>query len=113
MAQSNQTRRGFLKRAALTGAGAYCLAGTSSAKAAESAIPHLATNQYPWLTFYRRDGRDLGAELDAAVGEMAAAGLDGLEPLATSPADVDWSRLLDSPSTDAELSINDIELDVS
>ncbi len=28
-------------------------------------------------------------------------------------ADVDWSRLLDSPSGEADLSINDIELDVS
>jgi len=32
---------------------------------------------------------------------------------ATSPADVDWSRLLDVPNPDADLSINDIELDVS
>jgi DnaK suppressor protein len=32
---------------------------------------------------------------------------------ATSPADVDWSRLLDSPAGDAELSIRDIEMDVS
>ncbi len=32
---------------------------------------------------------------------------------ATSPADVDWSRLLDTPSTDTDLSISDIELDVS
>ena len=31
---------------------------------------------------------------------------------ATSPADVDWSRLLDTPAPDVELSINDIELDV-
>ncbi len=31
---------------------------------------------------------------------------------AASPADVDWSRLLDTPAPDAELSINDIELDV-
>ena len=31
---------------------------------------------------------------------------------ATSPADVDWSRLLDTPAPDTELSINDIELDV-
>ena len=30
-----------------------------------------------------------------------------------SGADVDWSRLLDSSGGDAELSINDIELDVS
>lgn len=32
---------------------------------------------------------------------------------ATSAADVDWSRLLDLPANDADLSINDIELDVS
>jgi DnaK suppressor protein len=32
---------------------------------------------------------------------------------ATSPADVDWSRLLDSPAGEADLSIKDIELDVS
>ncbi len=32
---------------------------------------------------------------------------------ATSAADVDWSRLLDSPAQDSDLSINDIEIDVS
>ena len=32
---------------------------------------------------------------------------------AASPSDVDWSRLLDTPSGDTELSINDIEIDVS
>ena len=32
---------------------------------------------------------------------------------ATSPADVDWSRLLETPADDGELSINDIEIDVS
>jgi len=32
---------------------------------------------------------------------------------ATSSADVDWSRLLDVPGNDADVSINDIELDVS
>jgi len=32
---------------------------------------------------------------------------------ATSPADVDWSRLLDHPAGDADLSIRDIEMDVS
>lgn len=32
---------------------------------------------------------------------------------ATSAADVDWSRLLDVPGADAEMSINDIEIDVS
>jgi DnaK suppressor protein len=32
---------------------------------------------------------------------------------AASPSDVDWSRLLDTPAGDADLSINDIEIDVS
>ena len=32
---------------------------------------------------------------------------------ASSSSDVDWSRLLDVPGNDAELSINDIEIDVS
>ncbi len=32
---------------------------------------------------------------------------------ATSAADVDWSRMLDTPNADAEMSIGDIELDVS
>jgi DnaK suppressor protein len=32
---------------------------------------------------------------------------------AASAADVDWSRLLDMPGNDAELSINDLEIDVS
>jgi DnaK suppressor protein len=32
---------------------------------------------------------------------------------AASPADVDWSRLLDNPAGDADLSIRDIEMDVS
>ncbi|MBN1394453.1 MAG: TraR/DksA family transcriptional regulator [Pirellulales bacterium] len=32
---------------------------------------------------------------------------------AASPADVDWSRLLDSSGGDVDLSLNDIEMDVS
>jgi hypothetical protein len=31
----------------------------------------------------------------------------------TNAADVDWSRLLDTPGPDVDMSINDIELDVS
>jgi hypothetical protein len=31
----------------------------------------------------------------------------------SNSADVDWSRLLDTSSGDSDLSINDIELDVS
>ena len=50
---------------------------------------HLATNQYPWSTFFRRDGRDFEKDLDAGLGEVAAAELDGFEPIVTSAQQVD------------------------
>ena len=45
---------------------------------------HLSTNEYPWGTFYGRDGRDFGKELDAGYGEVAASGLNGIEPFGSS-----------------------------
>ncbi|HSV73100.1 MAG TPA: sugar phosphate isomerase/epimerase [Chthonomonadales bacterium] len=50
---------------------------------------HLATNVYPWHTFYQREGRDFGASLDAGLREVREAGLDGFEPILNAPADVD------------------------
>ena len=41
----------------------------------------LATNQYPWITFYRREGKDFNALLDQGLGEVAQAGLQGFEPI--------------------------------
>ncbi len=49
---------------------------------------HVAGNQYPWGTYYRRENRDPARELDAALREAAAAGLNGFEPLARSAGDV-------------------------
>jgi inosose dehydratase len=49
---------------------------------------HVATNVYPWFTFYGREKRDFYKDLDASLAEVAAAGLDGFEPIASSPADV-------------------------
>lgn len=50
---------------------------------------HLATNQYPWSTFYGRDGRRFEDDLDAGLREIAAAGLNGFEPIANSPQDIE------------------------
>ena len=61
----------------------------------ESNIPMARLNALPYATYCITCQR-----------EMERQG-------ATSAADVDWSRLLDSPNSDAELSISDIELDVS
>ena len=50
---------------------------------------HLATNQYPWSTFYGRDGRTFEKDLDAGLREVAASGLNGYESIANSPQDVE------------------------
>jgi inosose dehydratase len=57
---------------------------------------HLSTNEYPWGTFYGRDGRDFGKEIDAGYGEVAASGLNGIEPFGASPQQVErLGELLD------------------
>ncbi len=78
------TRRTFLASAA-------CAAAATAGPLGAAPRKHVpvSTNQYPWLTFYRREGRNFNAELDAALSEIAASGLDGLEPLVRSEADID------------------------
>lgn len=90
MTTSESSRRAFLGRLGLVAAGAVA-AGTTAGKAAAKQPDklHLATNQYPWLTFYRRDGRDWNASVDAGLAEVAQAGLNGFEPLATGPDQID------------------------
>jgi inosose dehydratase len=57
---------------------------------------HLSTNEYPWGTFYGRDGRNFGQEQDAGFGEVAASGLNGIEPFGSSPQQVErLGELLD------------------
>ncbi|MHC4425370.1 MAG: sugar phosphate isomerase/epimerase family protein [Planctomycetota bacterium] len=84
------SRRRFVKDAAL--AGGAMLAGVRAAGAAEQksrAKLHLACNQYPWLVFYAREQRNFSAELDEGLGEVAASGCDGFEPLANNPQEID------------------------
>jgi inosose dehydratase len=75
------------RRLFLAGAGAAC-AGAAGATPPAGPPLHLATNEYPWGTFYARENRNLAESLDTALGEVAAAGLNGYEPLARSPEDV-------------------------
>ncbi len=95
MLKHRKTRREFLRSAGLaTGA---AVIGGSSLRSAESdgndkdrpGDLHVATNQYPWFTFYGRENRDFNASLDTSLGEVAATGLDGFEPLASSPAQIE------------------------
>ena len=92
-------RRHFLQQTALVGCGtvlgAVCPTMVAETKAAETnqANPanklHVASNQYNWTTFYRRDGRDFMADLDAGFAEVARSGMDGFEPIGTSPQQVE------------------------
>jgi len=50
---------------------------------------HLACNQYPWMVFFQRDGRNFDSSLDIVLADVAQSGLNGYEPLATSADQVD------------------------
>lgn len=47
--------------------------------------PLLTTNIYPWLTFYRREGRDFEADLERSIQEVKQSGADSLEPILDTP----------------------------
>jgi len=84
------SRRGFLGKMAVVGgammAGAGSAAGMQEKKRGKL---HLACNQYPWLVFYQREGKDFNKLLDTGLGEVAASGMDGYEPLVTAPQQID------------------------
>ena len=84
------TRRELLTAAGLA-AGAGLLGAWPGHAEEKEGRPmlHLATNQYPWLTFYGRDKRNFDASLDEALKEIASTGLNGYEPLATSAQQVE------------------------
>ncbi|MBN2315610.1 MAG: TIM barrel protein [Sedimentisphaerales bacterium] len=83
------SRRDFVKNVTLTGGAMVVGAKTSLAGQSGRNKLHLACNQYPWTVFYRRDNRDFNKELDAGLGELAGCDLDGYEPLANNPQDIE------------------------
>lgn len=82
-------RREFLGSAAAGAAVAWwTLSGAAEASVAAGSL-HIACNQYPWGTFYGREGRTFGADLPASLREVADSGMQGYEPLLESPAAVE------------------------
>lgn len=84
------TRRKFVQNLAL--AGGTIVMGAKTLEAAKRKNPsklHLACNQYPWLVFYQRENRNFNEELDTGLGELAASGMDGYEPLVNNPQEID------------------------
>ena len=83
------SRRRFVKRMALAGGALAAGMGTAAERPGSRRTLHLACNQYPWTVFYRRDNRDFNQELDTGLGELTASGLDGYEPLANNPQEIE------------------------
>ncbi len=83
-------RRSFLKAAAVSSLALWLEDSQENlSKTAKAGPLHLATNQYPWGTFYQRDKKDFFRDLDAGLGEVAASGFQGYEPLLLSAEAVD------------------------
>ncbi len=90
MSNDTISRRRFVKDLAM--AGGAIVMGTQTvgtAKRRRGRKLHLACNQYPWTVFYQRDNRNFNDELDNGLGELAASGMDGYEPLANNPQELD------------------------
>jgi inosose dehydratase len=83
------TRRYFLQNSAFTAAALASSALSRSVLAQNKPALHIASNQYPWSVFYRRDGKNFEESLDAGLAEVAASGLNGFEPIIGSPDDID------------------------
>lgn len=71
-------RRHFLNTFALS-AGAAFLPELSFSEGLENAFP-VSCNQYSWITFFGREGRDWGANPDVSLSEFAATGIKAYEP---------------------------------
>ena len=82
------SRRTFVRDIAIAG-GMLVSGRTAGARQGDRRKLHLACNQYPWTVFYRRDNRDFNKELDNGLSEIAASGLDGYEPLANNPSEIE------------------------
>lgn len=79
-------RRHFLNTLAVS-AGAAFLPEISFAKNVALPFP-ISCNQYSWLTFYAREGRDWGANPDTSLAEFASTGLKAYEPAFTHADEV-------------------------
>jgi inosose dehydratase len=90
MSNDTISRRRFIKDLAVAGGAIVMGAQTVRAvKRKRAGKLHLACNQYPWTVFYQRENRNFNNELDKGLGEVAASGMDGYEPLANNPQEID------------------------
>jgi inosose dehydratase len=83
-----KTRRAFLNHLAAASLVPSLLA--VSERMPPKTFP-IASQTYNWHTFYRREGKEWGSDLDAHIAEYVQTGLTAIEP---SLASVDFTRTL-------------------
>ena len=87
-----QTRRRFLETSTqlvLAAGGAALSAGSVSAKESRSSEPlHIASNEFPWNTFFSRDRLTWSHHDPRCLSRFADSGVMGMEPIVTSAEDV-------------------------
>jgi len=82
------SRRRFLAAlAALPAAGVLDSPGRANQRAVKPR-PDIATNVYPWMTFFQREGKKWDDDLDASLAAVVRAGFTGFEGMGASPEQV-------------------------
>lgn len=90
MKDGTSPRRTFLRNLGLATASVSTVTRLQHLVAAESREHlHLASNAYSWHVFFQREGRDFNATLDTGLADVAASDIDGFEPSAGSPQDIE------------------------
>ncbi len=90
MTTNGLNRRSFMNTlGTAAGCAAFGLRAPAFAMSDSRSKLHIACNQYPWAVYYQLAGRNFDASLDTVLQDVARSGVNGYEPLVTSPAQVD------------------------
>lgn len=84
-----QNRRTFLGSLASLTAASFLTGSDAWANAVSAESLHFASNEYSWVTFYERQGRNWFTDLDASLREFAKSGIAGYEPSIKSTKELD------------------------
>jgi inosose dehydratase len=84
-----QNRRTFLTTiAGLASTTIFAKTQASSIMLPPDAL-HIASNQYPWFTFFERQGRNWSDNLDVSLREFSQSGITGYEPIVISAQEIE------------------------
>jgi inosose dehydratase len=76
-------RRYFIKSLAGSAA-AMTMIPSFAGAAGRKPAQQISSTSYPWLTFYRREGKEWLADPDASIRDFASSGLKAIEPAVSS-----------------------------